>query len=334
MRILLLSNMYPSQSRPDYGVFVARMADALRAAGHEVDEAVIRDDRRGRLRTPLKYLRLLGTARSLARRTSPDVVYAHYLVPTGIVAALTGVPFVVTAHGGDVENARGSLPLRWATRWVIRRAAAVICVSEYLALRLPEAPQRLAVIDSGVDTHRFAAAPRHADGGPRFLFVGSLTERKNVDRLIDAFVRLGEGSLVVAGSGPLEEELRSRAAPGVRFAGRLNRDEVASALRDADILCLPSIVEPFGQAALEALASGRPVVATRVGGPPEYLTEACGVLVDPLDVDSIANGLRRAMTLPVPCPAALTVAREHDVDRQAARVAEVLRAVSSSHDDG
>ena len=55
------------------------------------------------------------------------------------------------------------------------------------------------------------------------------------------------------------------------------------------------------------------------------------MLVDPLDVESIANGLRRAMSLPVPCPAALTVAREHDVDRQAARVEEVLRAVSSSH---
>ena len=158
MRILLLSNMYPSDSRPDYGVFVARMAEALRAAGHEVDEAVIRDDRSGRLRTPLKYLRLLATARSLARR-NPDVVYAHYLVPTGLVAALTGVPFVITAHGRDVENARRSLLLRWATRWVIRRAAAVICVSEYLALRLPAAPERLAVIDSGVDTHRFAAAP-------------------------------------------------------------------------------------------------------------------------------------------------------------------------------
>jgi glycosyltransferase involved in cell wall biosynthesis len=331
VRILLLSNMYPSDSRPDYGVFVARMAEALRAAGHEVDEAVIRDDRSGRLRTPFKYLRLLATARSLARR-NPDVVYAHYLVPTGLAAALTGVPFVITAHGRDVENARRNLVLRWATRWVIRRAAAVICVSEYLALRLPGAPERLAVIDSGVDTHRFAAAPGHSDGGPRFLFVGSLTERKNVRRLIDAFVRLGQGTLVIAGSGPLEDELRARAPVGVRFTGRLNQDQVASALRDADILCLPSLVEPFGQAAMEALASGRPVVATREGGPAEYLTEACGVLVDPLDVESIANGLRRAMSLPVPCPAALTVAREHDVDRQAARVEEVLRAVSSRHD--
>ena len=333
MRILLLSNMYPSASRPDYGVFVARMAEALRAAGHEVDEAVIRDDRRGRVRTPLKYLRLLGTARGLARR-KPDVVYAHYLVPTGVVAALTGVPFVITAHGSDVANARRNPVLRWATRWVIRRAAAVICVSEYLALRLPTAPERLAVIDSGVDTHRFAAAPRHTDGGPRFLFVGSLTERKNVGRLLDAFVRLGQGTLVIAGTGPLEEELRARAPGNVRFTGRLTQDQVASALRDADILCMPSLVEPFGQAAMEALASGRPVVATQVGGPPEYLTEACGVLVDPLDVDSIAQGLRRAMALPVPCPAALTVAREHDVDRQAARVEEVLRAVSSGNDDG
>ena len=70
MRILLLSNMYPSRERPDYGVFVQRLAEALRARGHELDEAVLESGARGRLRTPLAYLRLLGRARRLVRRTA------------------------------------------------------------------------------------------------------------------------------------------------------------------------------------------------------------------------------------------------------------------------
>src|SRR5436309_15983601 len=97
--------MYPSFERPEYGIFVARMADALRARGHQVDEAVLRDGRRGRVRTPLRYAGLLCRTLALARRTKPDVVYAHYLVPPGLIAAATGLPFAVPAHGGDGRTA-------------------------------------------------------------------------------------------------------------------------------------------------------------------------------------------------------------------------------------
>jgi glycosyltransferase involved in cell wall biosynthesis len=101
-------------------------------------------------------------------------------------------------------------------------------------------------------------------------------------------------------------------------------------MRNADVLCQPSLVEPLGQALMEALATGRPVVATRVGGPPEYVTEQCGALVDPLDVESIAAGMRSAAALPVPCTAAVEVARRHDLALQAARVEAVLqRAVEA-----
>ncbi len=94
------------------------------------------------------------------------------------------------------------------------------------------------------------------------------------------------------------------------------------------MLCQPSLVEPQGQALLEALACARPVVATRVGGPPEFVTPDCGALVDPSSVDDIAAGMRTAAALPVPCDAAVRVAAEHDVAVQAARVEAVLRSVS------
>jgi glycosyltransferase involved in cell wall biosynthesis len=101
---------------------------------------------------------------------------------------------------------------------------------------------------------------------------------------------------------------------------------------DCDVYCQPSVVEAQGQALLEALASGRPVVATRAGGPPEYVDERCGALVDPLDVGSIADGMRRAAELPVPCPAAVEVAERHSIASSAARIERLLAEVSCSGD--
>jgi glycosyltransferase involved in cell wall biosynthesis len=330
LRILLLSNMYPTAERPDYGVFVERLEQALAERGHEIDRAVIGAGRRGKLATPRAYLGLLRRARSLSRRRRPDIVYAHYLVPTGAIAMTLGRPFVVTAHGRDVANV-GEIPLVGAvTRRVVERAGAVIAVSRYLAERLPGSPRQVEVIDCGVDTERFSPAPRAPGEGPRFLVVGSLIERKNIRRLLEAFGRLGEGTLTVAGTGPLETELRRAAPPRVTFVGRMPGDAMPALYASCDVYCQPSLVEPQGQALLEALATGRPVVATRVGGPPEYIDDSCGALVDPLDVGSIAEGMRRAATLPVPNQAAVEVARAHDVRVQAERIEGVLARVSST----
>ena len=331
MRILLVSNMYPSRPRPEYGVFVAGLAEALRRRGHQVDEAVIRDPRPGRLRTPLKYAMLTARACSLARER-PEAVYAHYLVPTGLIALLAariaGAPAVVTAHGQDVENARTNPLLGTLTRLVLRRSAAVIAVSGYLAEQLPAGARRVEVIDCGVDGDRFQPAPRAAGAGPRYVFVGSLSERKNPRRLLAAFGELGEGSLAIVGGGPLEAELRSAAPPSTRFLGRLTPDGVRDALAAADVLVAPSLVEPQGQVVLEAMACGRPVVATRVGGPAELVDERCGVLVDPRDVASIVDGMRRAALLPVPCQAAVDVAARHERGLQAARIEALLEELA------
>jgi glycosyltransferase involved in cell wall biosynthesis len=95
-------------------------------------------------------------------------------------------------------------------------------------------------------------------------------------------------------------------------------------LAAADVVAAPSLLEPFGQSLLEALACGRSVVATRVGGPPEFVPPDAGVLVDPLDVDAVARALVAAAELPRPNAAAVAAAAEHDVTRQAARVEAVL----------
>jgi glycosyltransferase involved in cell wall biosynthesis len=339
MRILFVTQMWPSDANPDLGSFLVPLARELEGLGHEVEVASI--SRRGG--PPTKYARLAAEARAAARRTRPDVVFAHFLFPAGaagvVAARAAKAPLVVMAHGQDVANL-GRIPgVTRATHWVLGRAAAVIANSRWLADRLtdsiPAAGERLEIADCGVDLEAFsprAAEPARRElgwegDGPAFLCVGSLIERKNVIRLADAFERLGRGRLAFVGDGPLREALEGR--PGVRISGRIPQAEVPPWIAACDVLCQPSLIEPFGQAALEGMAMERSVLATTVGGPPEFVTAEAGVLVDPGDADGIAAGLERAAALPTPNPAARAAAAEHEVGRQAARMAAVLeRAIA------
>jgi glycosyltransferase involved in cell wall biosynthesis len=325
VRILLVSQMYPGPDAPDLGPFVAQLERELLARGNDVDRAVL-DTRAG---GKLRYLTL---ARRTLRAARPDVVYAHFLVPSGLIAALAGrAPLVVTAHGRDVRNV-GAIPgIAAATRLVVRRASTVVCVSEYLRRELeakvPEARGKTEVVSSGVDLEAFALSPP-PDGPPRFLCVGALEERKNAVRLADAFATLDEGTLTFAGDGSLRPQLEGRER--VRLLGRVAHAEIPRLVADSHVVCQPSLIEPLGQALLEAMASGRSVVATRIGGPPEFVPPEAGVLVDPLDVDALATAMRRAAAFPRPNDAARAAAAEHDVRRQAERVEEILSRAAAA----
>jgi glycosyltransferase involved in cell wall biosynthesis len=313
--------MYPGPDDPDLGSFVAQMEHALRERGHEIDRAVL-DRRAG------GKLRFLELRRRVRAAPTPEVVWAHFLVPSGLIASKVNAPLVVTAHGRDVRNI-GAIPgIAQLTRKVVERASTVIAVSEYLRHeleeRLPEARGKTEVVNSGVDLERFRAVePAERLEAPAFVHVGSLTERKNVVRLADAFALHGRGSLTFVGDGPLRAQLEGR--DGVRVVGRVAHDEVPGWLSAADVVCGPALVEPFGQAILEAMACERTVVATRIGGPPEFVTDDAGVLVDPLDTDEIARALETAARFPSPNAAARAAAAEHDVRRQAERVEEILQ---------
>jgi glycosyltransferase involved in cell wall biosynthesis len=326
--------MYPGPSAPDLGAFVRQLEVALEARGHEFERAVI--DHRGGARA--KYPRLAFEALRGARRFRPDVVYAHFLFPAGAAGALAAraarARLVVTAHGRDVRNL-GAIPgVAEATKLVLRRADRVVAVSDYLrrelVAKMPGLAGRVDVVDCGVDLARFegghAGAARDRVGwtgaGPFFLCIGALEPRKNVVRLADAFGRLGSGSLAFVGDGPLRGALAGRRR--VHLAGRVPHERVPDWITAADVVCQPSLVEPFGQALLEGMASGRPVVATRIGGPPEFVSPEAGILVDPGSVTSIEAALRRAAELEVPNAAARRAAAEHDVRVQAEKIERIL----------
>jgi glycosyltransferase involved in cell wall biosynthesis len=340
VRILVVTQMWPSPEQPDLGSFLVPLTREIGALGHEVEVASI--SQRGGSRA--KYLRLAREARSTARRFLPDVVFAHFLFPAGaagvLAARAAGAPAVVMAHGQDVANL-GRIPgVTAATSWVLRRSAVAIANSRWLADRLtewiPAAEEKLEVADCGVDLEAFAPRPAAEarrelgwDGeGPAFLSVGSLIERKNVVRLADAFASLGRGRLAYVGDGPLRRELEGR--PEVALIGRIPQREVPDWVAACDVLCQPSLIEPFGQATLEAMAMERTVVATTVGGPPEFVTPEAGILVEPEDQRALAEALARAAGMPSPNPAARQAAAAHNVKGQAAKMAAVLERAAAA----
>ena len=336
MRILEVTQMWPSPEQPDLGSFLVPLTREIEALGHEVEIASI--SQRGGSRS--KYLRLVREARAAARRFRPEVVFAHFLFPAGAAGALAaraaGAPLVVMAHGQDVANL-GRIPgVTAATRWVLGRSSAVIANSRWLADRLTSriaaAEGKIEVIDCGVDLDAFSPRPaaearrelRWEGEGPAFLCVGSLIERKNVVRLADAFASLGRGRLAFVGDGPLREQLTGRA--NVTLAGRIPQSEVPKWVAACDVLCQPSLIEPFGQATLEAMAMERTVIATSNGGPPEFVTPEAGLLVDPQDLGALPHALELAASRPTPNPAARRAAAEHDVKGQAKKMVSVLQA--------
>lgn len=350
LRVMCLSNMYPGPGAPDYGAFIERMCDCMEQRGVAVDRVVIRTRAAGRLRTPLKYAGL--TARALAASRRADVIWAHYLFPTGLIAAIAGAagrtPWVVTAHGGDVANLSHGMVRRLSSP-PAHSAAAVIAVSEWLAGRMYEEglrPERVAVASMGVDAHRFSIGDRGAararlglpPDAPLVLAVGGLNERKNPLGLMRAFALLREqvpgARLALVGSGPLagavDSEARRMGLDGVVIrTGLVPNSAVTDWMTACDVAALVSLVEPLGVAALEAMASGRPVVGTAVGGLREVVPDGvAGVIVDPRDDVAIAAGLARMISGPPDPAQCREAALAHSLDVETDRVLEVLASAA------
>ena len=350
LRVLCVSNMWPGEHDPDFGAFVAAMCAELGRFECALETAVI--DRRGGgpARSAAKYLRLL--MRTVRRARRADVIYAHFLFPTGAIALVAGAvarrPVVVTAHGQDVANLR-RCAVRTLTRPVLRGAAHVVAVSDYLGERLrtvePDGAP-VSVVNMGVDLERFTPADRAAararlgiaPDGPLVLAVGGLTERKNPLTLLQAFARLRaerpNARLAFVGDGPLAATVDA----GIRHLlledavlrpGAVEHAAVADWVDACDVLAMVSRVEPLGVAALEALAGGRPVVVTAVGGAREVVpADGPGRVVDPGDPAAIARALGELIDAPPGVDECRAAAAPHALALQARRVFALLRTAA------
>lgn len=261
----------------------------------------------------------------LKREMGAFVVHGHCAYPDGVgvalAAKLLGLPFVVTTHGSDINVYAEQTTLRWQIRWALRRADGVVAVSRALLgkvqrLLAPATPRVVFAPCAGFDPALFvprSKAEARANLGLApdarvVLFVGHLVAIKGVDVLVNAWARLLAQSnggqncqLVLIGHGDNRKALESRVAQAglserVSFVGAVAQAEVSQWMAAADLLCLPSRNEGTPNVVVEALASGLPVVASRVGGIPELVVDGeNGMLVPPEDPGALADALARAL---------------------------------------
>ena len=234
--LLVLTRIWPTAERPSLGAFVRDRVRGL------ADVVAVRPRSQ---RTPWPLLYALLFVRAL-RVGGIRGVEAHVLVPTGLVgwavARLRRVPLVVYAHGGDVRDwERQPAPIRWATRFVVQHADRVVTNSSDTAAHIRRLGVEPAVAPPGVDLSRFTVTPRPDER--RVLYLGGKNPRKGYDvaaTLADTLV------------GPWLRDV--------------DPSEIPELMAAHDVVLVPSVAEPFGIVAVEAIASGRWVVAADVGG--------------------------------------------------------------------
>jgi glycosyltransferase involved in cell wall biosynthesis len=241
------------------------------------------------------------------------------MYPDGVAAIALGrrlgIPVVLTALGCDVNDFLNDPRLRENILEAAHAAAAVTTVSAPLAQTLIEAGipgGKITVIPNGVDTNRFRLrdlqecrrALGEPEGGPLIVCVSRLSPEKGVRFLVHAMhvlrAKVPDARLALVGDGPdraeLEELVRTFGLEShVRFVGNVPHEQVPHWLGAATLACMPSLREGHPNAAMEALASGRPLVASAVGALPEMLRDNLGLLVPAGDTAALAEGLERAL---------------------------------------
>lgn len=331
LRVVIVTNLYPSVRRPGWGNYVASRAETLRAAGVEVDVIRVNDTSNAVARYGRLAGQALGGVVGGLRGRLPDpfgglwvtpgapghtVVEAHIAYPTGMfawpLARSIDAPLVLFAHGSDVLDA----PLRSRADGLLAprlfaAADLVIANSEFLAERvaaLGVVASRLVVMSPGIDYRMFAGArdAAGADGVMRsgVLYVGHLISRKGPDLLVEAIGRIPRDArpeLTVLGDGPLRLSLRAAATAAgvaVRWRGAVAPTVVASAMARADVVVVPSRMEALGLAAIEAMAAGAITEVTPVGGLGALIEDGrTGFVAATATPAAIADALVRALAV-------------------------------------
>ena len=261
--------------------------------------------------------------RDMVRKGLVDVVHQPVPVSPGLPSMLwgLGVPVVIGPMNGKMtfpaafrkrESAMERLAMLLARRSAALlqrilpgklRAATLLAANQRTLEALPSAAhvRRALLLENGVDQEVWSAPgePEHRDRA-NFLFVGRLVDWKAVDVVLHALTAVPGAQLTIVGDGPMRSAWKNLATKlhldgRVTFAGWLKQADIAVRLRTSTALVLPSLYECGGAVVLEAMASGAAVIATAWGGPADYLTPECGVLVEPNSMEALIAGFATAM---------------------------------------
>ncbi len=296
MKVVVLTTSYPRDERDVAGHFVADLADAARGAGVTVDVVspasfphfgiaygggIVQNLRAQPWRLALAPAFLAAFARA-ARRAArdADLVHAHW-IPSALAARATGKPYVLQVWGTDVELARRAPAL---VRPLVRGARVVLASSSFLADAARELGARAVVrVPFVVDA---PGEPGRPDDPPHVLFAGRLSAEKGILEFVEATEGLPRR---IAGDGPLRDRVPDA-------AGFVPPAEVGDWFRSAAVVCAPSRREGVGGACREAMAHGRAVVATAVGGHLDAVEDGVtGVLVPPRDPAALRAAVERLL---------------------------------------
>jgi glycosyltransferase involved in cell wall biosynthesis len=203
------------------------------------------------------------------------------------------------------------------------------------------------LVENGIDIGVWQGASASTDtAAARFVFLGRLVDWKAVDIVIRALEKVPSAKLEVIGDGPMSETWKSladelRVKDRVHFAGWLPQLECAARLRTSVALVLPSLYECGGAVVLEAMAMGKPVIATRWGGPADYLDASSGILVEPESYSGLVDGFAEAMQKFIDSPKLAKlmgaagrerVVRDFDWQRKIDQITSIYRALAEKSD--
>jgi L-malate glycosyltransferase len=250
-------------------------------------------------------------------RFRPDVIHTHFAVPSGALAwalsVFTGVPYILTAHLGDVP---GGVPektgkwFRWLepfTKPIWKRAKKVIAVSEHTRhLALRHYPVEVDVIPNGADVKLHAPAEIHVNRPPHLVFAGRFMPQKNPLAIIQILSQLKDlnWTCSMLGDGPMFDEVKleiekHHMAERFHLPGWVTPDDVLDQFSKSDILFMPSLSEGLPVVGVQALVNGLAIVASRIGGFMDLIDhEMNGCLIEVHDHGAFAQALRRLISDP------------------------------------
>lgn len=320
MKIFLVSNMYPSNQDPSFGVFVKKICEGLEDNGCSFPvRAIIRGKPQSLILYLLSYsyffiLGIFGLFRSF------DIIYCHYVLHSAplalIVKLISRKPLIVNIHGTDLLGTGVSATLLSPFRKnLLRKANLIIVPSEYFkkrAIRLTGLKEDVFFVSpSGGITKPIKPSSKKAVGKIIIGYIGRVTKLKGVFLLIEVAKYLRKQSnesdfkIVLAGNGQdlkpfLSQVLEMELSKNIEYLGHFEQSKLNAVYENIDILIFPTLLEEsLGLVGLEAMSYGKPIIASKIGGITDYLIDGKnGFSVNPGDADAICNSLQKMIDNP------------------------------------
>lgn len=321
IKILLISNMYPSKEHPTYGVFVKNFKDQMEKQEFDISQkALIYGRGKNKLQKLIKYIKFLRDTIKLIKQKNYDLIYVHYishsLLPLLFVHTKIKKPLVLNAHGSDVfvNNKIGKYIQKLVTP-IIKRAHTIVVPSNYFEDVIHQKfgidKKNIFVSPSGgIDTGLFRPLDLNQNDNNFIIgYVSRIDEGKGWDILLKAVrLLLDEGTenfkVLMAGGGSQEEQLIKmiqtlKLEEHIEFVGRVAHEELVNYYNKMNVFAFTTrLAESLGLVGLEAMACGVPVIGSNIGGLKGYITSGYnGELFEPGNIEDLARNMKKFITM-------------------------------------